>query len=382
MTATIGIDSITIKYQLSSYLEFVRFKDQLKDYFGKKFHPERNHKKYEEKQGDEKYLKNSFITYAYAKHGLRKIKLRKICNNGFVGYFLEILLQPKRLLEPDNYNQLLFPQEFSLIEEQFDRHMQELNFPSFNEWKVSRIDIAWDIRTDQELILYYMLLFKKSNILDYFHNSEKTKKHFHEDNNLYLYSADITINFYDRYTTLLRKEKKGKKKYANLEAAKHTIRLEVQTRKSSGRINEYLDEGLILYRVPYWYYSIIGRGDYYKKNKCFELIRQQVRSNSKRFRLMRLLELIDRCKSIVLAKMHFIDTCLNETESKKTLKSSKDKELTKKKISQKAAKEFSKQLNEIRKLGINPVMLPEDWPMERLNSLLNKGQFNHSENLD
>lgn len=366
-----GIDSIYINYQLS-YSEFVRIKDQLKDYFGKKFHPERKYKKYEEKQDKDRYLKNTHITYAYAKYGFRKIKLRKICNNGFVGYFLEILLHPKLLLEPDNYNHLLFPQEFSLIEEQFDRHMQELNLPSFRGWRVSRIDVAWDIRVGQEFILYYMLLFKKSNILDYFHGSEMTKKYFHEDNNLYLYSTDITINFYDRYTTLLRKEKKGRKKYINIEAAKNTIRLEVQYRKSSGTINEHLDDESILCLVPYWYNSIIGRGDYYKKRTCFEMIRLQIRSNTKRFRLMRLLELIECCESIVLAKLHFIDNCLNEMETKETLKKSKDKELTKKKISQKAAKEFSKQLNEIRELGINPVMLPENWPMERLNSLLNK----------
>lgn len=371
----IGIDTMYINCPISQS-EFSKLKVQLKEALGKKFHPERKHNQDSEKQTEDKYLKNTFITYSYAKLGFRKIRLRKIHRKGYTGYFLEMQFHPKLLLEPGNYIHLLFPNEFASIEDRFNHYMRELGFPLFNEWNVMRIDAAWDVTVEQDLILSYMFLFKKSNILDFFLSTKKTQRYFHESNSFYLFSKEITINFYDRYTTLLRKEKKGKKEYSNVEAAKNTLRLEVQYRKIGGKLSDHLNERFIQYLVSSWYYNIIGRGDYYKKKQCSEVIRERVRSNKKRLRLLRLLDLIEQSGSIFAAKARFVNSFLHLHANEADLKKSKDKDSDRKKMKQKAGKEFSKQLNEIRGLGINPVVLPEDYPVEQVVNLLdNKMMF-------
>lgn len=365
----IGIDTMYINCQISKS-EFSDLKVKLNEALGDKFHPERKHIQDNEKQTEDKYLKNTFITYAYAKQGFRKIRLRKIHREGYTGYYLEIQFHPKLLLEPGNYIHLLFPNEFVLIEDQFNYYMEELGFPLFSEWNVMRIDVAWDITVEQDLILTYMFLFKKSNVLDFFLSTEITQEYFCESNSFYLFSKEITINFYDRYTTLLTKEEKGKKEYNNVEAAKNTLRLEVQYRKISGKLSENLNERLVQYLVPLWYYNIIGRGDYYKKKQYSEVILERVRSNKKRLRLLRLLDFIEHSGSIFAAKALFINKFLHVNEA--DLKKSKYTDSNRKKIIHKAGKEFSKQLNEIRELGINPVVLPEDYCMDRVDNLLDK----------
>ncbi|OBR66493.1 hypothetical protein A7K91_03345 [Paenibacillus oryzae] len=363
----VGIDTMYIICPISKS-EFSKLKVHLNEALGEKFHPERKHKQDSEKQSKDKYLKNTFITYAYAKQGFRKIRLRKVERKGYTGYFLEIQFHPKLLLESGNYVHLLFPNEFGLIEDRFNYYMSELSFPLFNEWNIMRIDVAWDITVQQDMIINYMLLFKKSNISDFFLSTEKTQKYFPETNSFYLYSKEITINFYDRYTTLLEKEQKERKEFSNIEAGKNTLRLEVQYRKISGKLSEHLNEQFIRFLVSSWYYKIVGPGDYYKKKRCSELICKGVRSNKKRLRLLRLLDLIEHKGSIFEAKAFFICKVLNANEAE--LKKSMNRESDRKKMIEKAGKEFSKQLNEIRTLGINPVMLPEDFPAERVDNLI------------
>lgn len=96
-----------------------------------------------------------------------------------------------------------------------------------------------------------------------------------------------------------------------------------------------------------FYRLIVGAGDYYKMEDAIYLIRQKVSSQGKRMALERLIRLVDTAGSVWRAKELY-------TEDRNKSK---------------AADQFSKRLNQLRKLNINPVTLPVEWGIDKLTNL-------------
>lgn len=305
------------------------------------------------------------VAYGLANIGFEEIKFRKINNEDYKYYCMEIILRPKLLVEKDNYVNVLYAHEIPKARERFNFIMQEvlgLNSPDFIYWKVKRIDYAVDLYLYEDLIIKYLFYFKKGNLPISMLNHPDTAKYFCEQNNCYLCSDAYTFNIYARYITLLDKQLKRRKEFINVEAAKNIMRVEVQYHidtfrlKQQGKIPEnelryFLNIDLCQSIIEYHFNSIIGQGNYYTLGKAIEIIDQKVSSFRERILTERMLRLIAKEGSIWAAKLSYVSNSENK---------------------EKALKEFSRIINRIRDNGINPVTLSDEPEINELSGLSDK----------
>ncbi|MEG7895997.1 hypothetical protein P3W42_13610 [Bacillus paranthracis] len=298
--------------------------------------------------------KNALITYGLAKYGFGEIRLR---NNKRYGYrAIEILLRPKLLVDKGNYNDVTHLHEFVTVRHRFNyilRNEIGLDVPDLFYWKVKRVDDAIDLKVDEQLLSKYMFLFKKGNLQNYMCNSNALQ-YFDAENNVYIIGKKFRVNWYDRYITQRSKQKKTKKQYNNLEELRGKFRLEIQTRDVRGYIKtkdhsvlSFLDIKRTQQRIMYFYDLIVGGGTYYTYDQGMEII-NKVSCQIQRVALRKCYELINREGSIWRARMKYIEM---QSDAKK------------------AADWFSKRLNQIRNLEINPVALPSEWGISKLPNL-------------
>ncbi|ERI07179.1 hypothetical protein [Aneurinibacillus aneurinilyticus] len=308
--------------------------------------------------------KNSIVTYKFAHCGFQEIRLR--ANKLFHYWAIEIHLRPKLLVDSGNYINVTHSYELEEVRKRFNCVIQkylQLDLPDFLYWKAKRIDYAIDLLVDQNSIPIYMFLFKKGNIPKIMLYHDTSLKYFDSTTNVYLKSKNITINWYDRYSTLEEKQEKTKKKYSNIKEAKNLLRFEIQCNNLKiDEIDEYSDfsNNSLFYllnvelcqkKIEYYYDLIVGPGKYYTLNKAIEIIDSSIICQRKRMLLRRILESIARTGSVWKAKEEFIN-------NQKSLKH--------------ADKEFSKRLNQIRKLNINPVTIPNQYKIEELENIQEK----------
>lgn len=305
------------------------------------------------------------VAYGLANIGFEEIKFRKVNNEDYKYYYMEIILRPKLLVEKDNYINVLYAHEIPKARERFNFIMQEvlgLNSLDFIYWKVKRIDYAVDLYLYEELILKYLFFFKKGNLPISMLKHPDTSKYFCEENNFYLCSNLYTLNIYARYITLLDKQSKRGKVFMNVEAAKNIMRIEVQYHidtfklKQHGKIPEnelryFLNIDLCQSIIEYHFNSIIGKGNYYTLEKAIQIIDQKVSSFRERILMERMLRLIAKEGSIWAAKLSYV----GGSEYK-----------------EKALKEFSRIINRIRDNGINPVTLSDELEINELSGLSEK----------
>lgn len=177
-----------------------------------------------------------------------------------------------------------------------------------------------------------------------------TQMYLESPTNFYLYSKNLTVNFYNRYSTLKEKFEKGEIHKINLDAVKNKLRLEVQHKNCSGELCEYLSVERCKKSICYFYDSIIGNGHYYNFEKSLELITKSTRSIKRSIELKEFIKYIHQTGSVWLARESF-------AKSKKF-----DNEL-------KARKIFSRNLNLLRELNINPVTLTNSSGISMLENL-------------
>lgn len=225
-----------------------------------------------------------------------------------------------------------------------------LLLPDLLHWKVKRIDYAIDLEINQDLIPIYMFVFKQSNIPNYMLSNPITKMFMEAPANLYLYSTNLTINFHNRHSTLEEKFKKGKIHKINLDKVKNKLRLEVQYKKCSGELYEYLSEERCKKIICYFYDSIIGNGHYYQIERSLELIAKGTRSVKRSIELKEFIKYIHQTGSVWLARESFAKSKKYENEKK-------------------ASKVFSRNLNLLRELNINPVTLTNSSGISMLENL-------------
>lgn len=306
------------------------------------------------KKKKDKYAK---ISYGLAKYGIEEIRVR---NNYTYNYrALEILLRPKLLIDPGNYNVPTSIEEFGEVRNSFNsliRQVVQIEPPDFFYWNIKRIDYAIDVKIKVDLIPKYMFLFKKGNLQNYMLN-DKSLKYFNEKNNVYIMCSNFTINWYDRYVTSKIKEINSKKKYKNLDELKGIFRFEVQIsniskkhRKDFNKVINFLNTDIANSKILDVYDLIVGKGDYYDYISGIEIL-NQVNSLSKRTELLKIYELIKQTGSVWEARLTYSKLVANKET---------------------AADKFSKRLNQIRKLGLNPVALPSEW---QINVLENPRRF-------
>lgn len=73
-------------------------------------------------------------------------------------------------------------------------------------------------------------------------DNDKTKKYFSEITNCYLMSENKTVNWYNRYETLLIKEGKSKKKWVDFSQTKGLFRFETQVRNGKETVKRSIKQ--------------------------------------------------------------------------------------------------------------------------------------------
>ena len=298
----------------------------------------------------DKFDKCARVTNGLSKQGFQEIRLR----SNMWGYrALEIRLRPKLLIQIGDYYRLTAISEFTSVALSFNHILKDvlgLYVPDFFQWKVERVEYAADVPVGEELIPKYLFLFKKGNIPDYFLANNTTQKYWDSEINCYLMATSITANWYNRYETLLLKEQNSKKKYTDFSHTRGILRFETQSRVCEGTVTDYLDSNRTEKEIMKFYKLIVGNGDYYTLDTAIQLIRSKVEHFQKRLALEKLITLIAESSGVWHAKEIFLK--------------GKDK--------RSAADEFSKRLNQLRKIGINPVVLPSEWGISKLENLFDR----------
>ncbi|GKU79433.1 hypothetical protein [Paenibacillus sp. L3-i20] len=295
----------------------------------------------------DKYDKTAYVTNGLSKYGFRDIRLRK---NKWDYRRIEIRLRPKLLIDQEGYYKLTALKEFIEVSRNFNYVLKDLlglTVPCFFQWQASRVEFAVDLRVKEDLIPTYMILFKKGNVPEYFLNEEITRKYWESETNVYLKSKNKTVNWYNRYETLVLRQSNSNKSFADFSETRGIIRFETQVRNISETVKDILNHENYEKEVLKFYRLIVGAGDYYKMEDAIYLIRQKVSSQGKRMALERLIRLVDTAGSVWRAKELY-------TEDRNKSK---------------AADQFSKRLNQLRKLNINPVTLPVEWGIDKLTNL-------------
>ena len=266
---------------------------------------------------------------------------------------MEIRLHPKLLIDQNGQYKLARLEEFIDIGKQFNRFFKDflgINVPDFFEWQASRVEFAVDLVVSEDLIPRYLSLLKKGNVPDYFLQGKQTQEFWDSETNVYFMSKNKTANWYNRYETLLKKQEKSNKPYEDFSETRGILRFETQVRNGTKSVKDVLNQQRCEKEVLKFYKLIVGSGDYYTLDKAIQLVREKVNSQEKRMALERLLRLIDKTGSVWEAKQTYI--------------SEKNKS--------NAADKFSKRLNQLRKLNINPVTLPLEWGIGRLENLYDR----------
>lgn len=330
-------DTMYIFYQVTKaeYNElFIRLNQMSYSINGKKLFPAPNDK-------------NSYVTYCHSINGLQEIKLRYNREKSYRA--IEILLRPKLLIDKGNYFDTIRIDEFEEARLKFKMIMGEFEFlPDLLHWRVKRIDPAVDLHMDEELILTYLFLFKKSNIPSYMLMDKRTKLYTNSNHNFYVCSEKVTMNFYSRYKVLSKKIEEGLIPEINIEPIKDTLRIEIQYKNCNGELYQFLDRDFSRNKILTFFDLVIGEGDYYALNDAIEIISKNEKSNLKRIKLTKLIKSINEKGSIYEAKSQFIR---NNNDPLK------------------ARKEFSSLIQRMRKMNLNPVTIPSGYKLKRINGI-------------
>lgn len=172
----------------------------------------------------DRYDKQAYVTNGFAKIGFQEIRLRR---NEWGYHALEIRLRPKLLLQKEAYYQLTAISEFQDVALRLDHILKDilgLMVPRFFQWQVRRVEYAADVPVQEGLIPKYLFLFKKGNLPLYFLANQNTRKYWGSQTNCYLMATTVTVNWYNRYETLLTKEKQSNKKFADFSTTKGILR--------------------------------------------------------------------------------------------------------------------------------------------------------------
>lgn len=299
----------------------------------------------------EKGSSKIYVTNALSKYGFQEIRLHKTEYHQFI----ELRFRPQLSIDPAGYYRLTKLDDFEAIKLSFNYVMQDilaLPVPQLDNWKAKRIEAAADVHVEEHLIPYYIKLFKKGNIPLYFFKKETTHKFWDSETNVYLMASNITLNWYDRYKTFQAKEAESPKKYTdyNYTETLGVLRFETQVRNCEKKVIEILNREKLSKRVLKFYELIVGTGDYYTMEKAIEIIKKSVNHPLKYWNLVKLLKLIDRCGNINEAK-----NCYVQGKDVKT-----------------ALDTFSKRINQLNELGVNPVVLSSEWGISQLENLHHK----------
>ena len=293
----------------------------------------------------------------------------------FFDYMVEATINPKILSGVIDYLTAATYNDIDLAATNFNEISHEISplLHSFTDYRITRIDYCVNISLDEFFLecdpMQIMNLIKRSDIPHHYEEWMKYDNISHRmksrPESFYLKSNSVTINYYSKYLQLLNKSQENVKKgyppinQEILDASRNIYRFEVQCKyhkiysmsqkaKEAGNrsINKYkslLDPILCVTIISNYYNKVIGKGDWYTLSTAIQIIKSKCFNSQKEQHLINALKDVSRCRSLVKAK----ESCPIE------------------KIGT-----FTRALNQLETLNINPVTIPREWHIEYIPNLL------------
>ena len=293
----------------------------------------------------------------------------------FFDYMVEATINPKILSGVIDYLTAATYNDIDLAAANFNEISKKISplLHSFSDYRITRIDYCVNISLDEFFLecdpMQIMNLIKRSDIPHHYEEWMKYDNISHRmksrPESFYLKSNSVTINYYSKYLQLLNKSQENVKKgyppinQEILDASRNIYRFEVQCKyhkiysmsqkaKEAGNrsINKYkslLDPILCVTIISNYYNKVIGKGDWYTLSTAIQIIKSKCFNSQKEQHLINALKDVSRCRSLVKAK----ESCPIE------------------KIAT-----FTRALNQLETLNINPVTIPREWHIEYIPNLL------------
>ena len=258
----------------------------------------------------DKKISKRYLTTKLSPLGFLEIAFHKTNYN----WYLEIKLQPIRLIKENESIELSRWEDFLAIEPAFNNFLATIfycgnsgkllpEWLKLESWKVCRLDYAFQFRTPY--IQTYVDLLHRGQILYY------QKKHDYESS-LYVTANTHNLNFYDKYAQL---KDKPHLLPSTIEHAENLLRFEVQCKekylqklKRRFKLNKmnlrelwnvYIAEYVLKYRIR----MLVGEQDFYQLAVAENEIKSVAGNNA--FLLCEVIRNIALTENIQLAKRIF-----------------------------------------------------------------------------
>lgn len=290
-------------------------------------------------------------------------------------YMVEVTINPKILAGVPDYLTASTYIIMGCVSASFDRISQTISplLHSFSDYRITRIDYCVNIALDEFISecdpMQIMNLIKRSDIPPHYEEWMKYDDTAHRmksrPESFYLKSNSVNINYYSKYLQLLNVSKENVEKGYNpvdpeiLDTSRNIFRFEVQCkyykiysmsqeaeRLGDHSVNKYktLLEPIKCIKIISDYYArVIGKGDWYTLSEAIQIIKSKGYYCQKEDCLIQALKYVSQCRSLAKAKA----SCPIE------------------KIGT-----FTRTLNQLEALNINPVTIPREWHIDHIPNLL------------
>lgn len=316
--------------------------------------------KIEENLSGLRFRCNNLTSTAYMELGFEEISLvskKTATDYRYLG--LQLRINPAVIIMQSRTAKITPAGKIDTVQRIFNCLLKEIfkteHLPDFYYWNCRRIDYAFDIASKN--VKEHILLFKKADWPARFSEDCKNRP-----GSYYLQSGSVTINFYDKEDQVKKKECSTD---IELRYAKNTIRLEVQCKKDKVQnikkthgfpdksIRNYLNEDLAREIVLNYYDQCIGSGNYYDLPSAIKIINLSHYNIAVKDALINTLRLIAQARSIYKAREQFINgVTIKNTNPRLIFRGTKST--------------FKKNLDRLRELNINPVLIPREWNIKFL----------------
>ncbi|MFC4596865.1 hypothetical protein [Cohnella hongkongensis] len=283
---------------------------------------------------------------------------------------LEIIMNPARLLNENEYFQLTDLHHYEAIEKAFekvfkpikigferDKKNKHIKFKlhKISSYNFKRVDFAVNIITEH--IELYMRLIRRANIPEGFHLFDMpdlvSKRRKPPKDSFYIVHKNkkgnktVTVTCYNKGAQL-----KSENLPFDEEKVMYALRFEVQCEYGKTynltRNIEFSQKGFLYFLsrdvseniLNFYFKKTIGYGDYYTLPKAKEIIQSKRLKTEKKHALLKTLEQVNEKRRIWKAR----DMVSNK-------------------------REFDKRIKELHKLGVNPVTIPVRWNVDYLPCL-------------
>jgi len=298
--------------------------------------------------------KNEFVpTKVY--EGIRKkgiiITLRTYCNDDYKYYFLQYRINPRRVMEHNNYIGLFNSKDTDIMLDKADKYLHSVNtnMPSVNYCKLNRIDFCCNIELSSQKEIYdYIKILQRG----YYPNKYSPETYYDKTAKRYKFAKEtftgtykdiLSVTYYNKY-----KQLKENPYCQNTEDAKNILRAEIQCGKKKVKhlINKFGCTSIKTFlnnsdRIGEYVFSqyankFYGSGDFYKLDEIYNIIdNSEFKQKSKRV-----------MKNVVkLSANH----------------SSLDKAFKELKMSR---NDIKKVMNKFNKIKISPVVIPRRFKFD------------------